>query len=624
MGLVGVIGRLTCIGVLSITSRIGSRSAWGALLQAVLVVAEAECVVKWVGEALTAPPELDQLLFLIVYIPYTGLMGLVYVLVGLDTATLAFLIATWILLAVWVAYRFVLEMGFSSWRGPFPWPVVGQLPHAIASYDRIRDLEVAVTRQYGKTVCYKLGTEYDIWTIDHRDIEHVLANSHCYEQGKIRKWVFTELLGNGIFNTDGAAWKSQRQAMTGEFGSVNFRKFMLEYAGDQVLHAVAVMEKRGCEPFDLQDIFFRYTLDSFSQMAFGVDVGSLREDEAPAFGKAFDLATELVPGRFFNPFWEIERLLNIGSERVLRDSIAVVDDYIYGVIAERAGDANIGQRNDLLSRFIRLARTDGTDHVNTKYLRDLVVNALLAGRDTTASALSWCAYLLSQHTLVVERILQEQREILGELVPGEIRLPNFDQLKRMDYLHSVVTETLRLYPPVPIDMKVYTGETTDSLPSGIPVRTGVAVSYLPYAMGRSNEYYDDPDTFRPERWLTSEGRFRRPSQYRFPVFQGGPRTCLGQDLAYLEAKVMLCGLVQRFEIELACSPKGVQCPRQARPYDARTRGVTCGSQAADSAMKKCSPALPMLYKGEKLKMKFVLVTLTLFLFSLFQGTFTQG
>merc|ERR1712118_438280 len=116
----------------------------------------------------------------------------------------------------------------------------------------------------------------------------------------------------------------------------------------------------------------------------------------------------------------------------------------------------------------------------------------------------------------------------------------------MKYLHSIFTESLRLNPPVPTDGK--TVRRDDTLPSGLKVRSGDMAAFMPFSIGRT--LWEEPLAFKPERWLDGEGNFQRESPFKFAVFQAGPRQCLGIDFAYLEAKLILVMILQRYNLTL--------------------------------------------------------------------------
>jgi cytochrome P450 len=202
-------------------------------------------------------------------------------------------------------------------------------------------------------------------------------------------------------------------------------------------------------------------------------------------------------------------------------------------------DPDLSNRKDLLALFVQ---TEEENNFSSDFLRDVVVNFVIAGRDTTACTLSWMFYILSINPDVQERLCDEidrkcpagsRRRTIADLSPSE-----------MPYLHGVLYETLRLYPPVPMNMKESADE--DTLPDGTYVPKHVNLTYLPYAMGRDPVRYANPEQVKPERWIP----WVVPSQAEFPVFQAGPRVCLGMDMAIFEAKLVAVALLQRYSFKL--------------------------------------------------------------------------
>jgi len=172
-----------------------------------------------------------------------------------------------------------------------------------------------------------------------------------------------------------------------------------------------------------------------------------------------------------------------------------------------------------------------------KYLRDIVINFLVAGRDTTAVTLSWAFYSLATEPEVERRVLGEIDSVLRG------NEPTYEDIDtRMPYLHAFIKEVLRLYPPVPKDPK--TAVKDDILPDGTFVPASAVVIYVPYVMGRMEDLYENPLKFDPERWFKPENLKKTP--FEFPVFQAGPRTCLGQHMAFFEAKILTTLILQKF------------------------------------------------------------------------------
>jgi len=292
------------------------------------------------------------------------------------------------------------------------------------------------------------------------------------------------------------------------------------------------------EILDIQNIFARCTLDSIGEIAFGYDIGCLKDESVP-FSNAFNLLQNCVAERFYNPLYEIWPLL-VPSERKIAPSLRVIDDFAFDLIAKRKKQ-DLSERTDLLSQYMKL-EDENNQPFSDEYLRDVIVNLLVAGRDTTASTLTFCFYLLSQSPRVEAKLLQE----INETLHGDE--PNYDNIKDMKYLHAVIEETLRIYPPVSYDPKCAIQD--DVLPNGTRISKGTVVYWSAFMSGKSSLLWDEPYEFRPERWLGENGSIPVEAINAIP-FQAGPRVCLGKAMAYLEIKLFLILLLQEFHFELA-------------------------------------------------------------------------
>lgn len=202
---------------------------------------------------------------------------------------------------------------------------------------------------------------------------------------------------------------------------------------------------------------------------------------------------------------------------------------------------------DLLSRF------SGIDKASTKFLRDIVIRFILAGRDTKSSALTWFFWLLACSRNMEERILEELRDIRArnQKLPEEPY--TFGQLREMHYLHAAISEAMRPYPPVAVDGGVCPGD--DVFPDGTAVEDGWIITCSTYAMVRMESLRgENCREFRPDRWLETDstGRLvcRHESPYKFPVFHAGPRLCLGKDMAYIQMKAIVASALERFTIDV--------------------------------------------------------------------------
>jgi len=165
---------------------------------------------------------------------------------------------------------------------------------------------------------------------------------------------------------------------------------------------------------------------------------------------------------------------------------------------------------------------------------------MIAGRDTTACLLTWAIYELNEHPDMEEKMLQE----INECLAASGQYPTYESVMRdLPYTHAFLSETVRLHPPVPSDSK--TAVHDDVLPDGTFIPAGSKINYQPYVFGRLKSLWGpDADEFKPERWLAME---KEPPAYKFLSFNGGPRLCLGKQLAYYEAKMLLAMLLPKYK-----------------------------------------------------------------------------
>jgi fatty acid omega-hydroxylase len=239
----------------------------------------------------------------------------------------------------------------------------------------------------------------------------------------------------------------------------------------------------------------------------------------------------------------------------LKESVSEVREFAKKIVREKKLELEQNSSIDsvdLLSRFL----TSG--HADEDFVTDIVISFIIAGRDTTSAALTWFFWLLDKNLNVENLILNE----LTELTAQNSDLSMFEEAKDMVYTHAAVSEAIRLYPPVPVDSKV--AMIDDVLPDGTPVKKGTPVTYHPYAMGRMKSIWgSDVDEFKPERWLERDGseegkwNFVSRDPYTFTAFQAGPRICLGKEMAYLQMKRVVAGILRQFKV-VSALPEGVE------------------------------------------------------------------
>lgn len=391
---------------------------------------------------------------------------------------------------------------------------------------------------------------HTIFTANPSNVQHILkTNFPNYQKGHNSNSTLADFLGNGIFNVDGDIWKYQRQVASHEFNTRSLRKFVETVVDTELSERlIPILANAAAEKtvLDLQDILQRFAFDNICKIAFGYDPGYLLPSLPEAeFAVAFEDAVRLSTQRFILPFpliWKIKRALNIGSEKKLRIAVEQVHEFAKRIVREKQRELNEKSSldsADLLSRFL------STGHSDEDFVTDIVISFILAGRDTTSASLTWFFWLISKNPQVESQILKEVGEKADALVL-------YDEVKNMMYTHASLCESMRFYPPVPMDSKEAVKD--DVLPDGTFVKKGTRVSYHPYAMGRSEQIWGkDWAEFKPERWLnkdevTGNWMFVSKDAYTYPVFQAGPRICLGKEMAFLQMKRVVAGVMQRFKV----------------------------------------------------------------------------
>ena len=370
-------------------------------------------------------------------------------------------------------------------RGPFSFPIVGNVPQLVQAGEKRLEYFEHLTREYGEEAWrLNVGAKTYICTNSPLNVEHILKkNFKNYIKGSDMKSKLQDFLGNGIFNVDGDQWKQQRKVASHMFNVRTLRDTMTHVFVDhglRLLQQVAKTCSTEKKYIDIQDWFARYTLDSICKIAFGYPINSLALKDA-AFAKAFDRVNVTVSNRFRNPFWRIFRWI-WPSEFQMRKDMAVLSEIALSTIRMKRRRAQLMRDvpdqedddapTDLLGRFMELKDQDG-QAFDDEYLCDMVLNFILAGRDTTANALTWCVYLLATNLTIQDRARAEVGRITRDSMKDQL---TYEHLKDMDYLQAIVNETLRLYPSVPFDSKEAVED--DILPTGHVVKAKVRLDMI--------------------------------------------------------------------------------------------------------------------------------------------------
>ena len=393
-----------------------------------------------------------------------------------------------------------------------------------------------IAREYGDFVPIRFGLRRAV-LVNHPDlIEEILVtqNAKFIKSMVLRR--SRRLLGNGLLTSEGDFWRRQRRLAQPAF----HRQRIATYAETMVDATERLLATwRGRSALDVHHEMMRLTLDIVSKTLFGADTGSLADEigEAVTIGQeAFQ--KRIVSWRFFLPdtFPFPDNLPFIRAANRL-------DEIIYQIIAERRAQRSAGQdRLDLLSMLLAAQDEDGS-RMTDKQLRDECMTIFLAGHETTALALSWAWYLLSQHPEAEAALHAELDEALGG------RTPTLEDLPKLRFAEAVINESMRLYPPAYAMGREATEDVRLGEPGSYRIPQGMVVLLSPYVMHRDPRYYEAADEFRPARWL--DGLQKRLPRYAYFPFGGGPRLCIGNQFAMMEAVLLLATIAQRYRLRLA-------------------------------------------------------------------------
>ncbi|CAG8592829.1 568_t:CDS:2, partial [Ambispora gerdemannii] len=439
-------------------------------------------------------------------------------------------------------------------KGPKGLPIIGNLVLTAQNAERFNDHLSELSRKYGETCTYTLPGMRIVVISTPKQVEHVLKdNFQNYLKGPHSKRVIRELFGDGIFNVDGESWKFQRKLLIPVFQGKNFREIICHGFEEHTKIVLAILSKAAetGETIDLQSLFLRFTFDVFTKICFNKNFNILTNPENVAtFVIAFDHFQSVIMKRAFNPLWPILEMFS-ETGRNNRKYRKILDDFACSMIRERLQEPlKMESPTDILQLFMD-AKNANEESLNDKELRDMILNVMAAGRDTSAIAMSWMMYRIMTNPSVEKNLLKE----FDSRVTPENPISDYDNISKFAYAQATLNETLRLHPSLPINAKITVKD--DILPGGIPVNAGDMVFWAPYSMGRDEHIWGkDANEFKPERFLKS-GEFIRPSSFKHAVFNAGPRICPGQEFATIEVIILITTMLKNYSFELLTNEKKI-------------------------------------------------------------------
>jgi cytochrome P450 len=385
-------------------------------------------------------------------------------------------------------------------------------------------------RNYGDMVDLRLGP-MRIRMLNHPDlIEEVLVTKsrQFIKHGPLRQ--ARDSLGNGLLTSEGDFWRRQRKLAQPAF----HRDRIAGYAAIMVTATERMLEGwADGQVRDVQDDMMRVTLEIVAQCLFGADVSGDAADASVAMDTLIAGFTRRVDRLIKWPMF-----VPTPSNLQFRRAMGRLDRIVFRMIADRRASGE--DRGDLLSILLHARDEEDGRRMTVRQLRDEAMTLFMAGHETTANTLAWTWMLLAQNPEAEARLPAELDAVLGG------RAPTFADVPRLVYADQVITESLRVYPTAWILGREAVEPCTIG---GEPVPAGLTMWMSQWVLHRDPRFFDDPESFRPERW--ADGLARRIPRYAYFPFGGGPRICIGNTFAQMEAVLLLATIARRYRVALA-------------------------------------------------------------------------
>ena len=410
-------------------------------------------------------------------------------------------------------------------------------------------------REYGDVVSLRLAG-FPACLLNHpKHFEYVLITNH---RNFIKHSFFwrhvTTLFGESLLTSEGDSWLRRRRLAAPAFQ----HERIANYGRAMVDDAERMLERwREGEVRDIHQEMMHLTMEIVTKTLFDIELAGEAADEV---GAAFDMANAEIASRFRRPF-KIPDSIPLPSNLRYRRAVRRLDELVYGIIKERRSDQS--DRGDLLSMLMAARDEDGS-RMSDQQLRDEVITLFLAGHETTALVLSWTWYLLSQHPEKEAKLLSELDRVLGE------RKPSVEDMSQLSYTGMVVHESMRLYPPA---YAFGREAVADCEIGGYHIPRGTTLFLSPWVTHRDERFFKKPEEFEPERW--ENNLIKRLPKLAYLPFGGGPRVCIGNSFAVMEATLLLATIARKIKLRLAANQAVVPFPSiTLRPLSGMRMGIT--------------------------------------------------
>ena len=397
-----------------------------------------------------------------------------------------------------------------------------------------------LVRDYGDFVLYRAGL-FSFYYINDADlIKEILKGSTTTFNKKSKFYQrFINIARNGLITSEGKHWNKQRRLLNPFFTQRSLKIIFSDIvkSNDQ-LNARWNENYLNGEPFDISQEIFRLALNVVGRSLFGRELGD-QQQKISAWTDVFLEYLIKIPLPIISELW-FPSPINLRMKKALSE----LEEFCRVIIQERREDTR--EHDDFLQELIDAKDEDSNKQMSEQELIEEIISFLLAGHETTAHAITWTLYHLSQNP---ETLKKARAEIESVMKNGEI---SFEQLSEMPYINAIIKEVLRLNPTV----WVITRAASEDLTLGnATIKKGEMVLFSPYTLHRNPEYWQDPERFNPERFLSEEDKERH--RFSYIPFGGGPRICIGNNFAMIEMIYTICNIINHYNIEVV-NPETVE------------------------------------------------------------------
>ncbi|GAU25916.1 hypothetical protein TSUD_16540 [Trifolium subterraneum] len=405
------------------------------------------------------------------------------------------------------------------------------IPSVLHNLSNIHDFVTLGLKHHGGTSEFKgpwfTNIANFIITSDPMNVHHITSKNFTnYGKGSDFHEIFFEVLGLAISNLDSNEWKQERTLLHSLLKRKSFETSLQQNIQKKLenclLPFLEHQASKSVQVLDLEDILERHYIPKH--------------------------------------LWKLQKWLQIGQEKKNKVALENLNKFLFNCIIYSKGveekrrlrsGENVDESHSLglLKALIKEGSRKEEMVENEKYIRDTALNLLVAGNGTITSGLSWFFRLVSTHPNVEAKIIEEIKDNFPTQEDNLINNLNVEKLDKLVYLHGVICEALRLYPPIPFEHKC--SIKSDILPSGVRVKPNTKLIYSLYAMGRMEQIWgEDCLEFKPERWISNTGKIKHVPSYKFIAFNAGPRSCLGKDISFVQMKMVAAAVLWKFHIQV--------------------------------------------------------------------------